>query len=293
MHGAGACKPVQRAGEGLSAPLQLLVRGAAARTLTVDGLRAGDDAAVLVAAVEVKVGVPVGVVWLSYGGRVLAAGRTLASHGLRAGSTVHAAARGRGGGCAASKVAAAGAVAAPAVGSAAAATPAPRALVPAEMLAALTKLDDRLVEALAAEHIKLVRSTWLLAQPAGYRLPRRQVLEALQEKLEAAGEATTPFLRADEAVALVRKGTRAAAVLSHGWLSPGDCDPAGTRVVVVQAALREQATVHIEALFWDQASLPQKPRSAKEDEQFGGALSVMGKHDPLPAPTRVVVRPVP
>ena len=50
----------------------------------------------------------------------------------------------------------------------------------------LTALDDALVEVLAAGDVRLVRSAWLLAQPAGYRIVQRQDLEALEARMKAA-----------------------------------------------------------------------------------------------------------
>ena len=47
----------------------------------------------------------------------------------------------------------------------------------------------------------------------------------------AAHGALSPLLSPDEAVALVRKGTRGVGVASHGWLSAGSPDPAGARAL--------------------------------------------------------------
>ena len=82
--------------------------------------------------------------------------------------------------------------------------------LPAEIRSALTKLDDRLVKVLHAGDIRLVRSAWLLAQPSGYRIARRQDLEAL----EASGASPSPLLSPEEAVALVREGNRSAGALT-------------------------------------------------------------------------------
>ena len=81
------------------------------------------------------------------------------------------------------------------------------------MLRVLTALDDGLATVLGAGDIRLVRSAWLLAQPAGYRIVRRQDLEAL----EARGVSPSPLLKPDEAVALVRRGDRSAGAVTHGW----------------------------------------------------------------------------
>ena len=42
-----------------------------------------------------------------------------------------------------------------------------------------------------------------------------------------------------------------------GWLSPGDCDPCGARVVVVQRALRKYP--RIAGFFWEHAARTLKP----------------------------------
>ena len=83
--------------------------------------------------------------------------------------------------------------------------------LPLEIYTALTALDDGLVETLRAGDIRLVSSEWFLAQPDGYRIQRRQDLEAL-EALDSA----SPLLTPDEAVELIRQGTRGAASLTYG-----------------------------------------------------------------------------
>ena len=121
--------------------------------------------------------------------------------------------------------------------------PADPSLAP-EMVA-LSTLDDRLVEKLATGAIRLVRVVWLDEQPDDYRIQNRQQLE----QLERDGASPSPLLSPDEAVALVRRSTRAAGSLTYGWLSPGNPDPAGARTRVVRAAL--EANGYIEALFWE------------------------------------------
>eukprot|EP00900_Chrysochromulina_parva_P019745 jgi/Chrpa1/27772/Chrysochromulina_OHIO_Genome00027033-RA len=116
--------------------------------------------------------------------------------------------------------------------------------LPPEMIRVLSGLDDRLAEALHAGDIKLLRVSWLrrlrrlLRQPDWKSLRRRQELEALK--------AESPFLSAKEAVALLRRGNRGVGALTHGWLSPGECDPDGARLDVMLAALDEHP--HIEGV---------------------------------------------
>ena len=99
-----------------------------------------------------------------------------------------------------------------------AATPAPGAVAfqpsPLEQkqekaLAALAALDEPLFAVLGSGDIRLLCAAWLLKQPKGWRLERRQDLEAR----EAAGE--RPFLTAKQAEAALRKGKRAIAVVSQ------------------------------------------------------------------------------
>ena len=120
---------------------------------------------------------------------------------------------------------------------------------------------------LKREDIKLLRVEWLLAQPDSFKMRRRQDLE----KLEKPG--LSPLFAGEESVALIRSGKREVAALSYGWLLPWDPDPTGERMVVLRRVLR--ANPHIRALFWDQATLYQVPRSKAEDEAFYRALGVM------------------
>ena len=133
----------------------------------------------------------------------------------------------------------------------------------------LSRLDDGLVQTLQSGHIRLLSSQWVLALPDDARIQRRQDLE----EDEQAGR--SPLLSPEDAVRLVLSGERAVGVLSYGWLSPGNPDPAGMRLRALKHALSE--CTHIRAVFWDYASLPQRPRAKPgEDEAFDAALKVMG-----------------
>ena len=81
---------------------------------------------------------------------------------------------------------------------------------------ALSTLDNRLVKVLRDGDIRLLRSSWLLEQPDDYRIGKRQDLE----ELEMNGATPSPLLSPDEAVELIRKGTRSAGVLSYGCTLP-------------------------------------------------------------------------
>ena len=130
-------------------------------------------------------------------------------------------------------------------------------------------LDERLVTALAKEDIRLLRVEWLLAQPKGYKIQRRQELE----KLERADQGLSPFLTGEEAADLIRNGEREVGALSYGWLLPWDPDPTGERLRLLQRVLKQRPG--IKAIFWDQATLYQPPREPKEQAAFDRALEVM------------------
>ena len=132
-------------------------------------------------------------------------------------------------------------------------------------------LDYKLIEALEREDIRLLRVEWLLAQPDGFKLPRRQDLEILERSLKGVG--LSPLLRGEEAVALMRNGEREVGALSYGWLLPWDPDPTGERMALLRLVLSERP--YIKALFWDQATLYQLPRSVAEEALFQDALLVM------------------
>ena len=70
--------------------------------------------------------------------------------------------------------------------------------------------EERLIAALANEDIRLVRPEWLLNQPDGYRMQRRQDLEIV----ERSGALPSPLLSGAEAVKLIRNAKREVGVLS-------------------------------------------------------------------------------
>ena len=111
----------------------------------------------------------------------------------------------------------------------------------AEMVV-IASLDDRLVRALESGDIRLLRPAWVLLQPEGARLKRRQELELIEGSV-------SPLLTPSEASALVKQCNRSVGVLTYGWLSPGDSDPRGARMAAVVAALRQLP--YLKGLFWE------------------------------------------
>ena len=87
----------------------------------------------------------------------------------------------------------------------------PTLQLPPEVRDALTALDDKLVTVLESGAIRLVSTKWMLAQPADFRMPRRQELE----QLERSGASPSPLLTSVQAVALIRRGDRSVGVLSQ------------------------------------------------------------------------------
>ena len=133
----------------------------------------------------------------------------------------------------------------------------------------LKELDHRLKSNLEDSSIRLIRSDFLRSNYLSH-IERRQSLEAR----ERAGESI--FLPAREAVQLLSKSSRAIAVFTYGWTTPDDPDVTGEYLASVQRFLRSELGTPIVAVFWDFLSLPQKPRSPEEAEQFADALDCMG-----------------
>ena len=207
---------------------QILVRHR--RTSSVDGVLLQAPALDLKRRIACKLGVPIDTQSITFAGKLLDDELDLTFYGMTDGSTIHLSFRGRGGGCCQSKALPSSSADSPEniLGSTQRArspvkmgTSSGDAVVVAESIdveaedttalalpedvrRALTAFDDRLVEALAASVIRLVSSSWLLAQLAGFQLPYRQQLE----ELERDGASPSPLVSPEEAVALVRQGNR-------------------------------------------------------------------------------------
>ena len=138
----------------------------------------------------------------------------------------------------------------------------------------LAALDKQLVAALRSGAIKLLRTEFLRADGSEAVLPkllRRQELERMETE-----NGLRIFLTPKEAVAALRSLSREVAGLTYGWASPDHPDVTGEYLANVRRFLRHPLGEHVTALFWDFSSLPQKPRTAAEDEFFYQALKVMG-----------------
>ena len=138
----------------------------------------------------------------------------------------------------------------------------------------LAALDDSLEAALASGAIFLIYADALrdpAAEAEFTTMPRRQDLEALQ-----AERGKKIFLTPEEAVAALRANDRRIGALTYGWATVDNPDPTGTYLNNVRRFLRCPLGAHIVAVFWDYASLHQKPRTSAQDAFFSQALGVMG-----------------
>ena len=148
----------------------------------------------------------------------------------------------------------------------------------------LAALDDRLVPKLESGAIKLLRADALRCEALmPKKILRRQALEDLERR-----HSIRLFLLPAEAVAAVRAKDRRAGGLTYGWQTVDHPDVTGVVLTNVRRFLCIDLGQHVVALFWDFASLPQKPRSATEEPQFKEALPVMGDMYASPLGTMVL-----
>lgn len=132
------------------------------------------------------------------------------------------------------------------------------------------ELDEQIWLNLKDGSIKLIRAEFLRSGALN-RIKRRQELEALEKE-----QGLHIFVPAKQAVKLLKKSKRKIGVLTYGWNTPGDPDPTGTYLAAVCRFLLSGMGEHVEALFWDYASLPQSPRTVAEESIFEDALECMG-----------------
>ena len=114
-----------------------------------------------------------------------------------------------------------------------------------EMRGVLAAFDNNLIEALRGAIIRLVCVAWLRAQPDDFKMPYRQQLE----ELERSGASPSPLLSPEEAVALILQGDRSVGAVTHGWLSPGNPDPAGSRMKLLRQELK--SLPNIKGIFFE------------------------------------------
>lgn len=128
----------------------------------------------------------------------------------------------------------------------------------------LASLDDRLVAAFRSGAIKLLRADFVRATSSLTRILRRQDFEALERE-----KGVRVFLSPDEAIDALRAHARRVAALTYGWTSPDDPDVTSAYLEAVRRFLCSPLGArNVDALFWDYASLPQRPRTPAEEALF-------------------------
>jgi hypothetical protein len=131
-------------------------------------------------------------------------------------------------------------------------------------------LNERLEDALRSGAIKLIVADRVRDGTIHTKIVRRQDIEARE-----LAEHLTLFETPDDAIALLRGNGREIASLTYGWVSTDDPDPSGEYLRAVCRFLKSELGAHVRALFWDFASLPQKPRSKSDAKMVATALKVM------------------
>ena len=139
--------------------------------------------------------------------------------------------------------------------------------------AVLKALDGGLETVLGAGDIKIVRADFMLSNDdARACISRRQDLEAMERD----GGARV-FLSPSEAVEALRAKDRSIAALSYCWISAEHPSAHGQAyIMAVRRFLQSGHGTHVVGVFWDYASLPQKPRTGGDAAIFERALGVMG-----------------
>lgn len=129
-------------------------------------------------------------------------------------------------------------------------------------------IDASVSTQLRAGAIRLLSCRWLRAQ--GYA----GALAPLSRQQDLPEEA---FLTPEEATEAFENGH--VYVLSYGWLTPAHPDPHALTLRIVVEFLQSHWLLTRAApavgLFWDFASLPQKPRTDQEDRTFKAGLAVI------------------
>lgn len=134
--------------------------------------------------------------------------------------------------------------------------------------------DRKVVRSLRRGKIRLVRVSWLVEQ---------EFLVRCQELPDEA------FLSRAEAATHYASNERRIAVLSYGWLMRGAPDPNGEHLALLKRNLRNQDYA---GLFWDFASLPQAPRSKKDQRVFKDGLRLISSLYASPHGCAVIQLPV-
>lgn len=149
----------------------------------------------------------------------------------------------------------------------------------------LKNLDAELQNTLRRGDIRLLSLRWLLeARPT--RIRRRQEMESVDtQAMRRDPNAARPFVPAEDAATLLRRGERRVLVLSYPWLQELDPDPVGERCAQVlrlvehiarKLGIRDNpAELERYGLFWDFPCVHQRPRTEREEGVYRRAMSEM------------------
>jgi len=133
--------------------------------------------------------------------------------------------------------------------------------------------------------VRLLSAHWLVTQPISFRIKRHQDLP---------GKA---FLPTEKAESLLSQ-ERGVVVISYPWLTKEHPDPNRFHLETVLDFLRclgKMRSLNEVGIFWDFASLPQPPRTKREDQAFkrglkaidllyGGKMSIVVQLKDIPEP---------
>ena len=151
--------------------------------------------------------------------------------------------------------------------------------------AALKQMDDRILYHLARGTIWLISVRALIGILS---VEPYTCLPRMQELAQCPGALLAPA----DAAALLNASRRNVFVLSYGWLTREHPDPDGLRIRALKTVFLEMQARGLlptnAGLFWDYGSLPQKPRSAAEEQTFEDGLRVMADLYSSPLGTAVL-----
>ena len=137
----------------------------------------------------------------------------------------------------------------------------------------LAKMDQHLVDIIGKGTIRLLDAR-VLRQNQLSSIMNRQQHEQLEDT-----EGSRIFLTCEAAKKLLvrsgRDGGRRVGFLTHAWRTYDHPDPDGCTLAALCRALQHPLCKHIQGVFWDFASLYQKPRTSAQNDAFKLALNVM------------------
>lgn len=155
-------------------------------------------------------------------------------------------------------------------------------------------IEGQVRDLLASGKIRLLRCAWLRDEFGGMfgsearESSGNEVVKIARTRLDRRQEMPEAAFFSAEAAVAIFDGQQAGVVyvLSYGWLTPRHCDPCAQHLRSLLAALEDASCRYGvqddaffwdgAALFWDFASMHQKPRTAEEESIFRESLRAMG-----------------